>query len=90
MPTTRVVSTTIVEFTEAEANTLIADHLLRLSPEGASLHGSRIAFQLNQPALASALAALIPGLPAQFTITQGNTPQVALRVSFLTPPTPTT
>lgn len=91
MPTTRVVSTTIVEFTKEEADAIITTHLSALSPHGAQLNGSRISFNLNQPEIASALAAVIPGLPAHFTINQvANNPNVALRVSFLTPPTPAT
>jgi hypothetical protein len=91
MPTTRTVSTTIVEFTKDEADKIIADHLSALTPSGAQFERDRISFQLNKTAIAGALAAVIPGLPAQFNVQQvsGN-PNVALRVTFPTPPAPAT
>jgi len=86
MPNTRVISTTVVEFTKDEADKLIAEHMPALSPDEATLSGGKLTFSLNQQAIAKVLAEMIPGLPAKFSIAQVNgNPKIALRVTFLTP-----
>lgn len=87
MPTTRTISTTVVEFTREEADKLIVSHLSSLSPSGAAFERGRISFELNQQAIAAGLAEVIPNLPQQFSVSQvQNNPAVALRVTFATPP----